>query len=111
MARAGGPNALFPGGTRLAVARDVAPGAETVFQELFLRALEARRGESVSLPVWLELAEAWRICEALREHRGNRSAAARALGIGRRTLYFKMKKLGIAASWVALRSTPADAGC
>jgi DNA-binding NtrC family response regulator len=33
---------------------------------------------------------------ALREARGNRAAAARALGIGRRTLYTKMEKLGIA---------------
>ena len=41
------------------------------------------------------LAEAWRIEQALRETRGNRSAAARRLGIGRRTLYAKMHKLGL----------------
>lgn len=91
--------------------QDVASGTEAVFQELFQQALEARRGEGVSLPVWLELAEAWRICEALREHRGNRSAAARALGIGRRTLYFKMKKLRIAAAWVATGAQSAAADC
>jgi DNA-binding NtrC family response regulator len=45
------------------------------------------------------LAEAWRIARALRDHRGNRSATARALGIGRRTLYTKMEKLGLVPSW------------
>ncbi len=48
-----------------------------------------------SLRSWMELAEAWRILEALRHCRGNRSAAARELGIGRRTLYAKMERLGI----------------
>jgi DNA-binding NtrC family response regulator len=48
---------------------------------------------------WLELAEAWYITRTLRAVRGNRSQAARVLGIGRRTLYAKMQKLGIEASW------------
>ncbi len=52
-----------------------------------------------SLRAWLELAEAWRITQALRDCRGNRSAAARTLGIGRRTLYSKMEKLNISATW------------
>lgn len=52
-----------------------------------------------SLRAWLDLAEAWRITQALRDCKGNRSAAARALGIGRRTLYAKMDKLGIEPSW------------
>jgi DNA-binding NtrC family response regulator len=56
-------------------------------------------GSSKSLRAWVDLAEAWRITRALQECRGNRSAAARALGIGRRTLYAKMDKLGIAPSW------------
>jgi DNA-binding NtrC family response regulator len=55
--------------------------------------------ETKPLKVWIEHAEAWQIACALKNCRGNRSAAARALGIGRRTLYAKMKKLGIAASW------------
>ncbi len=63
----------------------------------------ARTGESDDGPrtlrAWLDLAEAYRITQALRECRGNRSAAARLLGIGRRTLYAKMDKLGITASW------------
>jgi hypothetical protein len=56
-------------------------------------------GESQSLRSWLEFAEAWQITRALGRCRGNRSATARALGIGRRTLYAKMDKLGITATW------------
>ena len=71
--------------------------------ELRLSDLEAwaRRNGGDSLPLrdWVALAEAWRIAQALREHRGNRSATARALGIGRRTLYTKMEKLGLVPSW------------
>ena len=52
-----------------------------------------------SLRTWLDLAEAWRITRALRDCKGNRSAAARLLGIGRRTLYAKMDKLRITPSW------------
>jgi len=55
--------------------------------------------QPVTLRAWLDLAEAYRIKEALHECNGNRSAAARLLGIGRRTLYAKMEKLGITASW------------
>ncbi|MEE3327324.1 MAG: helix-turn-helix domain-containing protein [Myxococcota bacterium] len=52
-----------------------------------------------SLRAWTDLAEAWRITQVLAECNGNRSAAARQLGIGRRTLYAKMDKLGITPSW------------
>ena len=74
-----------PGGLRLEDLERWAAGAEG----------------SPALPLreWLALAEAWRIARALREHRGNRSATARALGIGRRTLYPKMEKLGLVPSW------------
>ena len=68
----------------------------------FLVAAERRQGapdELLPLRSWLALAEAWRITRALHECRGNRSAAARSLGIGRRTLYSKMSKLGIEPSW------------
>ena len=54
-----------------------------------------------TLRAWLDLAETYRITQALRECGGNRSAAARLLGIGRRTLYAKMDKLGINATWRA----------
>ena len=73
------------------------------FAEIRLEELErrARResGEALSLRAWVALAEAWRIAQALRETRGNRSAAARVLGIGRRTLYTKMEKLSLVPSW------------
>jgi len=59
-----------------------------------------RDGEGpATLRAWLDLAEAWRITQALRSCKGNRSAAARMLGIGRRTLYSKMEKLGIVPTW------------
>ena len=48
---------------------------------------------------WTDLAEAWRITQVLAKCNGNRSAAARQLGIGRRTLYAKMEKLQIVPSW------------
>jgi len=54
--------------------------------------------EPRTLRAWLDLAEAYRITQALRQCRGNRSATARLLGIGRRTLYAKMNKLGLAES-------------
>lgn len=56
-------------------------------------------GETKPLKVWLEHAETWQIARALKNCGGNRSAAARELGIGRRTLYAKMEKLGITARW------------
>jgi len=59
-----------------------------------------RRDEESSLRRWLDVAEAWKITNTLRECRGNRSAAARKLGIGRRTLYAKMEKLNITPTWL-----------
>ncbi len=62
----------------------------------FLRKAVPQEGAALPpLREWLDLAEAWRIAIALRDCRGNRSAAARALGIGRRTLYTKLEKLGL----------------
>ena len=66
--------------------------------ELERRARNDNGGLPLPLKDWVALAEAWRIAQALRETRGNRSAAARALGIGRRTLYSKMAKLGLEPS-------------
>ena len=65
----------------------------------FVRASASPSKPPQTLKAWLDLAEAYRITEALKECRGNRSAAARLLGIGRRTLYAKMDKLGISATW------------
>jgi DNA-binding NtrC family response regulator len=56
-------------------------------------------GRPPSLKTWLDYAEAWQITRALKRCHGNRSATARALSIGRRTLYAKMEKLGITANW------------
>jgi len=67
--------------------------------ELERRARISNGGLALPLKDWIALAESWRIAQALRETRGNRSAAARALGIGRRTLYSKMEKLGLEPSW------------
>jgi DNA-binding NtrC family response regulator len=80
---------------------DGGPRLDPVLQSLFA-AFHQRAiadGERVTLRAWLDRAEAWRILDALREAGGNRSAAARALGIGRRTLYTKMEKLGIHPAW------------
>lgn len=80
-------------------------GAGFQAREEFLRflqhaeSLDDKGQDPASLRAWLELAEAWRITQALRECKGNRSAAARRLGIGRRTLYAKMDKLGITPTW------------
>lgn len=64
-------------------------------EERFERILADSSPGELTLLEWLESAERWRIRQALRECRGNRSAAARRLGIGRRTLYTKMDRLGI----------------
>lgn len=80
---------------------DFSPGttAEPVTSggNLFARFLERAGavGTPLTLKAWRDLAESWRINQALQACAGNRSAAARQLGIGRRTLYAKMEKLGI----------------
>jgi DNA-binding NtrC family response regulator len=78
--------------------------AELRLEDLETRAQRANGGRPLPLRDWVTLAEAWRIAQALREARGNRSAAARALGIGRRTLYSKMEKLGLTPVWLVPRS-------
>lgn len=73
------------------------PSAQSLFAELHHRT--AANGGRLTLRAWLDQAETWRILHALKEAGGNRSAAARSLGIGRRTLYTKMEKLGIHPAW------------
>ena len=75
-------------------------------RDLEKRARERSGGQPVPLRDWVALAEAWRIAEALREARGNRAAAARSLGIGRRTLYTKMEKLGVMPVWTVRGAPP-----
>ena len=78
--------------------------------EQFVRHLCSKRGyEPSSLRAWLDLAEAWKITRALDDCRGNRSAAARELGIGRRTLYAKMEKLQITPTWKICNDQPGAA--
>ena len=78
------------------------PGAESPEFERFLSSTALRQPGPISLKDWRDLAEAWRINQALENSQGNRSAAARELGIGRRTLYAKMEKLGLPAhQWLA----------
>jgi DNA-binding NtrC family response regulator len=72
---------------------------DLLFEGFLRRAAAQNGGSAPSLRDWVSLAEAWRISHALRECRGNRSAAAQRLGIGRRTLYSKMEKLGITPSF------------
>ena len=79
---------------RSAPGRNPQAALDQLFEAFFGVASE-RRGKVPSLNEWVELAEAWRIVIALREARGSRAEAARALGIGRRTLYSKMEKFGI----------------
>ena len=74
-------------------------GGELALEEIERRARGANGGAALPLRDWLALAEAWRIAQALRDTRGNRSAAARRLGIGRRTLYTKIAKLGLVPAW------------
>ena len=82
---------------------------EAVLEQLYRSSLEVEGRTSLRLREWVERAEAWRIVQVLRECRGNRSAAARALGIGRRTLYTKMDRLGVEPAWVALAGSEAPA--
>ena len=70
-----------------------------MLDELSDRLAERERVGPVKLREWLDLAEAWHIARVLERCGGNRTAAARELGIGRRTLYAKMEKLGIAPRW------------
>ena len=87
--------------------RDRLPALQGSASELRLEDLErwarVSNGDALPLRDWVALAEAWRIAQALREHRGNRSATARALRIGRRTLYTKMEKLGLEPRWGVAR--------
>ncbi len=73
--------------------------ASSLFEDLDRELSRSEGAPQLTLRRFVELAEACRIAAALREHRGNRSAAARSLGIGRRTLYSKMERLGIRPLW------------
>jgi DNA-binding NtrC family response regulator len=82
------------------------PPVDAAFEDLYRRSIETGSPASLKLRDWVQRAEAWRIAQALRECRGNRSAAARSLGIGRRTLYSKMEKLGLGPAWAVWGTPP-----
>ena len=91
--------------------REAQASLDALFESFLKRASQRNGGSAPKLRDWVDLAEAWRIAHALRECRGNRSAAARSLGIGRRTLYSKMEKLKIAptfTAWSLDASLPGD---
>jgi DNA-binding NtrC family response regulator len=88
---------MVPGSSSSAAASRPPPDA--ALSDRYRRSLEGEAASALKLRDWVRRAEAWRILEALRECRGNRSAAARSLGIGRRTLYSKMEKLGLGPAW------------
>jgi len=75
------------------------PALGEILEDFLQGATGRGGGPAPKLREWVELAEAWCISQALRQCRGNRTAAARLLGIGRRTLYTKMEKLGITSSF------------
>ncbi|TFG96784.1 MAG: hypothetical protein E4H11_02885 [Myxococcales bacterium] len=81
--------------------------SEALLEQLYRCALEGEGRSSFELREWVDRAEAWRIVTALRECRGNRSAAARLLGTGRRTLYTKMERLGVGPAWGLVRGREA----
>ena len=61
------------------------------------KALQTTAPEVEAIPETLERLEAWAIERSLRRHDGNVAAAARALGIGRATMYRKMTEYRIEA--------------
>jgi len=67
-------------------------------------------GRGLELRAWLAHAEAWIITDALQKAGGNHSQAARALGIGRRTLYTRKQKLGLDRPRTGATSTPSESG-
>jgi DNA-binding NtrC family response regulator len=80
------------------------PSLDLLFDGFLRQAATRNGGSTPKLRDWMNLAETWHISHALRECRGNRTAAARLLGIGRRTLYTKMEKLEIVSSFSAADS-------
>ena len=89
------------------------PSLDLLFNGFLRQAATQNGGSAPKLRDWVNLAEAWRISHALRQCRGNRTAAARLLGIGRRTLYAKMEKLEIVPSFsaaISIRDAEASEG-
>lgn len=68
---------------------------EQLFEVLYERAVALEGRPSLSLDDWVRHAERWRIRLALDYCGGDRTAAARRLGIPRRSLYYRMQQIGL----------------
>jgi DNA-binding NtrC family response regulator len=68
---------------------------EPLLEALYESAVAVEGRPSLGLTEWLRHAEAWRIRLALRACGGDKSAAARRLGLPRRSLYHRMSLLGL----------------
>jgi DNA-binding NtrC family response regulator len=68
---------------------------EQLFEALYEEAVAAEGRPSLTLAEWLRHAERWRIQLALDRCGGDRTAAARRLGVPRRSLYYRMQQVGM----------------
>ena len=68
---------------------------EQLFEALYERAIALEGRPSLTLAEWLRHAECWRIRLALEHCGGDRTAAARRLGVPRRSLYYRMQQVGV----------------
>ncbi|MEN8162374.1 MAG: helix-turn-helix domain-containing protein [Myxococcota bacterium] len=68
---------------------------EPLLESIYESAVALEGRPSLGLAEWLRHAEAWRIRLALHACGGDKSAAARRLGVPRRTLYHRMHLLGL----------------
>jgi DNA-binding NtrC family response regulator len=68
---------------------------EQLFEALYASALEREQRDTLGLEEWVAHAERWRIRLALAECNGDRTAAARRLGLPRRSLYHRMRLLDV----------------
>jgi DNA-binding NtrC family response regulator len=68
---------------------------EQLFEALYEKAVALEGRPSLTLGEWLRHAERWRIRLALEHCGGDRTAAARRLGVPRRSLYYRMQQVGL----------------
>lgn len=68
---------------------------EQLFEALYEKAVALEGRPSLTLAEWLRHAESWRIRLALEHCGGDRTAAARRLGVPRRSLYYRMQQVGV----------------
>ena len=68
---------------------------EQLFEALYEEAVAQEGRPSLRLDDWLRYAERRRIRLALERCGGDRSAAARRLGLPRRSLYYRMQQVGL----------------